>query len=136
MFKLFHSKLLLSAQNTTSHVNRAEEKLSESTKLKKASTVNKGLTDANLRTCGVGRLILSAGQTARYCCNHGDAVPLSFLQTGKTAPLGVVETGSLLGTLYNTVCFCRPQRESSNACTLITPFMHEYRIHKEQFIPA
>ncbi|MED6279345.1 hypothetical protein CHARACLAT_033481 [Characodon lateralis] len=36
MFRLFHSKLLLSAQNTTSYVNRVEEKLSGVTKLKKA----------------------------------------------------------------------------------------------------
>ncbi|KAK5609717.1 hypothetical protein CRENBAI_024653 [Crenichthys baileyi] len=48
------------------------------------------------------RLVLSAGRTAHYCCSHGDTVPLSFLQTGKTAPLGVVETGSLLETLWNT----------------------------------
>ncbi|MEQ2177013.1 hypothetical protein GOODEAATRI_034167 [Goodea atripinnis] len=55
------------------------------------------------------------------------AVPLFFLQAGKTAPLG---------TLWNTVSFCRPHRErSSHACTFITPFMNEYRIHKQQFIP-
>ncbi|MEQ2289685.1 hypothetical protein AMECASPLE_035801 [Ameca splendens] len=100
MFRLFHSKLLLSAQNTTSYVNRAEEKLSKATKLRIASFAeNKGLTAANLRSCGVGRLVLLAGRTARSCCSHGDAVPLSFLQTGKTAPLGIVETRSLLGTL-------------------------------------
>ncbi|MEQ2296511.1 hypothetical protein AMECASPLE_025537 [Ameca splendens] len=37
----------------------------------------------------------------------------------ETAPLGVVETASLLGTFletlfWNTVCFCRPQREGSS----------------------
>ncbi|MED6251802.1 hypothetical protein ATANTOWER_003159 [Ataeniobius toweri] len=103
MFRLFHSKLLLSAQNTTSQVNCAEEKLSGRRSLKKTSTVNKGLTAANLRSCGEGRIVLSAGQTARYSCSHGDAVPLSILQTRKTASLGVIETGSLLGTLWNTV---------------------------------
>ncbi|KAK5614413.1 hypothetical protein CRENBAI_026031 [Crenichthys baileyi] len=70
--------------------------------LKKTSTVNKGLAAANLHSCGVEWLALSAGQTARYSCNHSDAVPLAFLQMGKTAPLGVVETGSVLGTLWNT----------------------------------
>ncbi|MED6245401.1 hypothetical protein ATANTOWER_002580 [Ataeniobius toweri] len=94
MFRLFHSKLLLSAQNTTSYVNRAEEKLSRATKLKKASILNKELIAANLRSCRVWRLALLPGQTACYCCNHGDAVLLSFLQTGKTAPLCVMETAS------------------------------------------
>ncbi|MEQ2307654.1 hypothetical protein AMECASPLE_020554 [Ameca splendens] len=111
MFRLFHSKLLLSAQNTTSYVNRAEEKLSGATKLKEPFTVNKGLQLTSVAV-GSGGSFCRAGQTARYCCNHGDAVPLSFLQTRKTAPLGVVATGSLLGTLWNAVCFCRPQRES------------------------
>ncbi|MEQ2238398.1 hypothetical protein ILYODFUR_032718 [Ilyodon furcidens] len=37
---------------------------------------------------------------------------LSSFQTGKTAPLGFVETASLQGIFWNTVCFCRPQRES------------------------
>ncbi|MED6247223.1 hypothetical protein ATANTOWER_010107 [Ataeniobius toweri] len=37
---------------------------------------------------------------------------LSSFQTGKTAPLGFVETVSLQGILWNTVCFCRPQRET------------------------
>ncbi|MEQ2288333.1 hypothetical protein AMECASPLE_021597 [Ameca splendens] len=89
--------------NLTFYVNCAEEKLSGRRSLKIASTLNKGLAAANFRSCGEGRLALSAGQTVRYCCNHGDVVPLSFLQTGKTAPLDVVETGSVLGTLYNTV---------------------------------
>ncbi|KAK5615903.1 argonaute 1 [Crenichthys baileyi] len=84
-------------------VNSAEEMLSRRRSLKKASTVNKGLAASNLRSCGEGRLVLSDSQTSCYCCNHGDVVPLSFLQTGKTAPLGIVETGSLLGTLWNTV---------------------------------
>ncbi|MEQ2299110.1 hypothetical protein AMECASPLE_012122 [Ameca splendens] len=35
---------------------------------------------------------------------------LSFSQAGKTASL--VETASLLGLLWSTVCFCKPQRES------------------------
>ncbi|KAK5622026.1 hypothetical protein CRENBAI_012057, partial [Crenichthys baileyi] len=52
-------------------MNRAEERLSGATKLRKAST------------------------------------------TGKTAPVGIVETGSLLGTLWDTVCFCRPQKEKA-----------------------
>ncbi|MEQ2221479.1 hypothetical protein ILYODFUR_016348 [Ilyodon furcidens] len=113
MFRSFHSKILLSlSPNLTSQMNRVEEKLSRATKFEETSTVNKGFAAANLRSCGVGRLVLSTGQTARYCCNHGDAVPLSFLQTGKTAPISVVETESLLGTLMNIVCFCRPQRES------------------------
>ncbi|MED6275765.1 hypothetical protein CHARACLAT_029788 [Characodon lateralis] len=83
MFRLFNSKLLLSAQNTSSYVNCAEEKLSEAMKLKRASTVNKGLTAANLRCCGVGRLVLLAVQTACYSCNHGDVVPLSFLPSDR-----------------------------------------------------
>ncbi|MEQ2299737.1 hypothetical protein AMECASPLE_018141 [Ameca splendens] len=113
MFRLFHSKLLLSAQNTTSYVNRGEEKLSRATKLKKASTVNKGLAAANLCSCGGGaarsagpaKLQVTAVTTVmRFRCP-------SF-RPGKTAPLGVIETGSLLGTLWNTVCFSRPKRES------------------------
>ncbi|KAK5605758.1 hypothetical protein CRENBAI_006567 [Crenichthys baileyi] len=85
MFRIFLSKLLLSAQNTTSYVNRAEEKLSGVTKLKKASTVNNGLTAANLRNWGVewGGSLCRAGQSACYSCNHGNAVLLSFLQTRK-----------------------------------------------------
>ncbi|MED6250857.1 hypothetical protein ATANTOWER_012841 [Ataeniobius toweri] len=34
---------------------------------------------------------------------------LSSFQTGKTAPLGFVETVSLQGILWSTVCFCRPR---------------------------
>ncbi|MEQ2293414.1 hypothetical protein AMECASPLE_033178 [Ameca splendens] len=113
MFRLFHSKLLLSlCPNLTSQVNHAEEKLSRVTKFEETSTVNKGLASANLRSCWWGGSFCRPGKLHVTAVTMVMRSPLSFLQTGKTAPLGVVETGSLLGTLWNTVCFCRPQRES------------------------
>ncbi|MEQ2301553.1 hypothetical protein AMECASPLE_037211, partial [Ameca splendens] len=72
--------------------------------LKKASAVNKRLASANLRSCWVGQLALPADQNCTVTTvTTVMRLALSFLQTGKTTPLGVVETGSLLGTLWNSL---------------------------------
>ncbi|MEQ2250364.1 hypothetical protein ILYODFUR_039246 [Ilyodon furcidens] len=56
---------------------------------------------------------------------------LSFFQTGKTAPLGFVETAPLQGILWNTVCFCRSQRESQARRVPYFPFMNESTEYKD-----
>ncbi|MEQ2279918.1 hypothetical protein AMECASPLE_014212 [Ameca splendens] len=96
------------------------------------SSVNKGLATANLPSwVGVARSV-GPTKTARY---HGDALSIVLLPDRETAPLGVVETESPQGILCKQSAFCRSQRKkSSNSCTLITAFMNEYRVHKQQFI--
>ncbi|MEQ2296200.1 hypothetical protein AMECASPLE_022507 [Ameca splendens] len=89
LLRLFHFKLLLSAQNTTSYVNRAEEKLSGAMNMKKTSTGNKGLSAADLRSCGGGSLFCRPAKL--HVTAVTTVILLSFLQTGKTAPLCVVE---------------------------------------------
>ncbi|MEQ2313058.1 hypothetical protein AMECASPLE_037711 [Ameca splendens] len=135
MFRSFHPKYL-SAQTLTSYVNRAQEKLSRRRRsLKKASTVNKRLASANLRSWWVGAA-RSVGRTKLHVNhNNGDAarsvLPSDWENRSTWRRRDRVSAGNSL----EQFAFCRSQREKlSNTCTSITPFMNEYRVLRQKFI--
>ncbi|MEQ2279168.1 hypothetical protein AMECASPLE_006662 [Ameca splendens] len=77
------------------------------------------------------RLVLSANQL-HSCCNHGDAVsvvlPPDWENRSTRLRRDRVSAGN---SLEHNLLLQASERKSSNAYTLISLFMNEYRIHKQ-----